>query len=355
MAQRRTTISDVARGAGVSKGAVSFALNGRPGVAPETRDRILTVASELGWTPSHPARALAASRALAVGLVIGRPPETLGADPFFPAFIAGIEAALSPLGQSLLLQVVPDRERELASYRRLAADGRVDGVFLTDLSVDDPRPELLAEVGLPAVWIGPDCVGSSLPCVAVDDRPGIVAAVAHLVELGHRRIAHVAGPDTFVHGVSRREAWAGALRAAGLPPGACVRSDFSAQGGADATKLLLDRPEGPDRPTAIVYANDLMAIAGMAAAAGRGLDVPGDLSITGFDDTEVTAHLQPALTTVHTDAYAWGRAAAVRLMAAVEGRDAPNTGLPPPHLVIRASTAPPRLDPSPGRHETENR
>ncbi len=98
-----------------------------------------------------------------------------------------------------------------------------------------------------------------------------------------------------------------------------------------------------------------MAIAGMAAAAGRGLDVPGDLSITGFDDTEVTAHLQPALTTVHTDAYAWGRAAAVRLMAAVEGRDAPNTGLPPPHLVIRASTAPPRPDPSPGRHETENR
>ena len=342
MTSRRPTISDVARAAGVSLGAVSFALNGRPGVAPETRDRILAAAKELGWTPSHRARALAASRALAVGLVIARPPETLGSDPFFTEFIAGIGLALAPLGQSLLLQVEPDRERELAGYRRLAAEGRVDGVFLTDLRVGDPRPALLAEVGLPAVWIGPDCVGSSLPCVAVDDRPGIVAAVAHLVELGHQRIAHVAGPDEFVHGVSRREAWAGALKAAGLPEGPCVRSDFSAQGGADATKVLLDLA---DPPTAIVYANDLMAIAGMAAAAARGFDVPRDLSITGFDDTEVTGHLQPALTTVHTDAYAWGKAAAEQLVAVIDGRETSNADLPPPHLVIRASTAPPRSSP----------
>jgi DNA-binding LacI/PurR family transcriptional regulator len=352
MAPRRPTISDVARSAGVSKGAVSFALNGRPGVAPETRDRILAVAGELGWTPSHRARALAASRALAVGLVIARPPETLGADPFFPAFIAGIESALSPLGQSLLLQVVPDRERELAGYRGLAADGRVDGVFLTDLRVDDPRPELLAEIGLPAIWVGPDCTDDSRPCVAVDDRPGIAAAVTHLVELGHRVIGHVAGPDEFVHGVSRREAWAAALRAADLPEGPCVRSDFSAQGGADATKALLDLSSPP---TAIVYANDLMAIAGMAAAAARGLDVPRDLSITGFDDTEVSAHLQPPLTTVRTDAYTWGQAAAERLMATVEGRGAPNVTLPPPFLVVRASTAPPRIHPSQVRHETEHR
>ena len=110
----------------------------------------------------------------------------------------------------------------------------------------------------------------------------------------------------------------------------------------------------PDPPTAIVYANDLMAIAGMAAAAARGLDVPGDLSITGFDDTEVTAHLQPALTTVRTDAYAWGQAAALQLMAVIDGRETTNVGLSPPHLVIRASTAPPRTSPSSHRPETEN-
>lgn len=339
MLHRRPTISDVARRAGVSKGAVSFALNNRPGVAPETRDRIMAAAAELGWTPSHRGRALAASKALAVGLVIARPPETLGADPFFPAFIAGIEATLSTHAQSLLLQMVPDLDRELAGYRRLAADGRVDGVFLTDLRVDDPRPSLLEEVRLPAVWIGPDCPHESRPCVAVDDRPGIAAAVAHLLALGHRSIGHVAGPDELVHSVSRREAWAAALQRAGLREGPCVRADFSAQGGADATKVLLDLPEPP---TAIVYANDLMAIAGMAVATARGLDVPGDLSLTGFDDTEVSAYLQPALTTVRTDAFSWGRAAAVRLMAVVGGQDAPNLNLQPPHLVIRASTAPPR-------------
>ncbi len=340
MPARRPTISDVARNAGVSKGAVSFALNGRPGVAPGTRDRILAAADDLGWTPSHPARALAASRALAVGLVIARPPETLGADPFFPAFIAGVEAALAPLGQSLLLQVVPDRDREAEGYRRLAADGRVDGVFLTDLRVDDPRPALLAELALPAVLVAPSCDDHLAGhCVCVDDRPGIRAVVEHLIQLGHTRIAHVAGPVEFVHSASRHEAWAGALRDAGLPPGPLERADFSARQGALATTRLLDLAEPP---TAIAYANDLMAIAGSAVAAGRGMDVPGDLSIAGFDDTEVAAHLRPALTTVRTDAFAWGRAAAVRLTDLVAGNVAPKIELPSPQLVIRDSTAAPR-------------
>ena len=353
---RRPTIEDVARDAGVSKGAVSFALNDRPGVAPATRDRILRVAADLGWTPSHRARALAADRALAVGLVVARTPETLGADPFFPAFIAGIEATLAPLGQSLLLQVVPDRDREVAGYRRLAADGRVDGVFLTDLRVDDPRPALLEQLGLPAVLIAPSCADHPVvaACVCVDDRPGIAAAVEHLVALGHRRIAHVGGPAEFVHSRSRRDAWSDTLRGAGLRPGPAVESDFSAAGGAAATARLLDLAEPP---TAVVYANDLMAIAGAAVAAGRGLDVPTDLSVTGFDDTEVAAHLQPALTTIRTDAFGWGRAAADRLTRLVAGTDAdtPTTAprpptmptmppMPPPQLVVRDSTAPPRPD-----------
>jgi len=349
---RRPTIDDVARDAGVSKGAVSFALNNRPGVAPATRDRILQVAADLGWTPSHRARALAADRALAVGLVIARPPETLGADPFFPAFIAGIEAALAPLGQSLLLQVVPDREREVGGYRRLAADGRVDGVFLTDLRIDDPRPALLDEVGMPAVLIAPSCDDhAGGVCVCVDDRPGIRALVEHLLQLGHTRIAHVAGPVEFVHSASRLEAWADAMRDAGVPAGPLERADFSAQGGASATERLLDLP---DPPTAIVYANDLMAIAGSAVAAGRGIDVPGDLSVTGFDDAEVTAHVRPPLTTVRTDAFAWGRAAAVRLTSLIAGNDAPEITLPSPRVVIRDSTAVPRPTRSRPRNRSEH-
>src|SRR6187200_2182861 len=131
----RPTINDVASAAGVSKGAVSFALNDRPGVAPDTRRRILEVAEQLGWTPSPRARALSVSKALAVGLVVARPPEILRADAFFPAFISGLETVLSRRGHVLVLQVAENGDE--ATYRRLAREGRVDGVFVTDLQVDD--------------------------------------------------------------------------------------------------------------------------------------------------------------------------------------------------------------------------
>ena len=333
----RPTINDVARAAGVSKGAVSFAFNNRSGLAPETRARILATARDLGWTPSARARALSVSRALAVGLVMARPPETLRADPFFPSFIAGVEGVLSDHGCALLLQVVPGHEGEERSYRRLSDEGRVDGVFVTDLLVDDPRPALLAELGLPAVIVGPALAEGFWPAVGVDDGPGIAAAVEHLVAQGHTRIAHVAGPQSMVHGRSRRDAWAATLRTAGLPEGPWVEADFSAEGGAAATGELLDLA---DPPTAIVYANDLMAMSGMAVAAGRGMDVPGRLSVTGYEDTELAAHVRPSLTSVSSDVIGWGAAAARRLLELVDQRPATEVTLQPPRLVVRASTGP---------------
>ncbi len=331
----RPTINDVATAAGVSKGAVSFALNNRPGVAPETRRRILEVAEELGWTPSHRARALSVSKALAVGLVVARPPEILRADAFFPAFISGIETVLSRRGHVLVLQVAENGDE--ATYRRLAKEGRVDGVFVTDLQVDDRRPALLTELGLPFVVVGPSLEDDPTPTLGVEDAPGVRAAVAHLVGLGHRHIAHVSGPQTMVHGRSRRTAWAQALAEAGLPEGICVEADFSAESGAAATRTLLDLAEPP---TAIVFANDLMAMAGLSLAVSRGVNVPGELSVTGFDDMEISAHLQPSLTTVSTDVVAWGRAAATQLLEMVDGVTVSPVDLPPARLVVRASTGP---------------
>jgi DNA-binding LacI/PurR family transcriptional regulator len=344
MATTPTTITDVARVAGVSKAAVSFALNGRPGVAADTRERILAVARDLGWTPSLRGRALSVSRSLAVGLVLAREPETLRADPFFGAFISGIETVLSERGYALMLQVVSNEASEHEGYRQLAANGRVDGVFLTDMRVDDLRPQLLADLGLPTVVIGPAPGDGPWSAVGIDDQPGIIAAVEHLVGLGHRNIAHVSGPTEFVHSVSRRTAWASALAGAGLAPGPCITADFSAQGGASATGTLLDLDEPP---TAIVYANDLMAIAGMSTAIARGVGVPGQLSVIGFDDAPLSAYIQPALTTVRTDVVGWGRAAATRLLsvvdqAAVDHQGGSAVDLPAPEFVIRASTAPPR-------------
>ena len=142
---RRTTIKDIAERAGVSKGAVSYALNGRPGVSEETRDRILAIAEELGWYPNRAARSLSASRADACGLILARPASTLALEPFFMEFIAGVEACLSPRAIGLTIQLAGSVEEEIESYRRWFGEHRVDGVFVFDIVHERPPrrgPEL---------------------------------------------------------------------------------------------------------------------------------------------------------------------------------------------------------------------
>jgi len=338
--ERRPTIADVAKRARVSPGAVSFALNDRPGVAPATRLRILEAAEELGWRPSARARALSRSKAFSLGLVMSRDPELIGADPFFPQFLAGVEATLPARGYALLLQVVgEDARAEENGYRRLAGEGRVDGVFLTDLRRNDSRFELLAELGLAAVAVGRPEGACPFPSVAPDDRVGARAAIAHLISLGHTDIAHVAGAPSYVHSESRRAVWRDELQRAGLREGPVVSGDFTGPEGARATIRLINSAAPP---TAIFFANDLMAVAGMSAAVAAGVRVPLDLSVAGFDDIPLAAHVTPALTTVRQDVASWGRAAADTLLAVVEGAPPPPLSLEPPELIVRASTGPPR-------------
>ncbi|WP_165065253.1 LacI family DNA-binding transcriptional regulator [Marisediminicola senii] len=338
MVGERPTIADVAREAGVSKGLVSFALNDRPGVSAETKTRILAVAKDLGFSPSLRARSLSSDRAFALGLVIARDPEIISGDPFFPAFIAGVESALAPVGQALVLSMVGDEASEITTYRQLASHARVDGVILSDLRRADPRIALVQSLGLKAVTLGHPDIPSALPAVSLDDGPGIQSAVAHLVELGHRRIAHVSGPSRMLHGSRRSASFAQALAGLDLQPGPIVETDYSAADGARATRDLLALA---DRPTAIVYANDPMAIAGLGIAQRAGFTVPGDLSITGFDGSEVGQYIHPALTTVTTEAQAWGRQAAEALLRVIAGETVDDIELTPATLVIRESSARP--------------
>jgi DNA-binding LacI/PurR family transcriptional regulator len=198
---------------------------------------------------------------------------------------------------------------------------------------------LLAELKLVAVTLNRPDIASPFPAVCVDDRLGVGQAVRHLVELGHTRIAHVSGPLELLHSRSRRSAWAAAIKGAGLARGPLVVSDFTAAGGAVATARLLDLA---DPPTAIVYANDVMAIAGIGVAHSRGLRVPKDLSVTGFDGTELASHVHPALTTITTDPFGWGQAAARTLLQAAgrghQGSIA-DVDLAPGQLEVRSSTA----------------
>lgn len=333
---RTVTIADVAARAGVSKGSVSFVFNDRPGIAPGTKDRILTAARELGYTPSRAARSLSTRRADAVGLVLARPHEVLRADPFFPPFIAGVESVVAAAGSSIVLRLVrPEEESEV--YASLWAAGQIDGALLTDLRADDPRPALLQDLGMPFASLNRPDVPSAGTAVRCDDRAGVEAAVSALAAAGHRRIAHVAGPEEYLHALARRDAWRRVVADRGLPPGPLVTADFSAAGGAAATEQLLDLVAPP---TAIVYANDLMALAGMSVAFRRGLRIPDDLSVVGFDDTDVAAHVHPPLASVRTDAFGWGAAAARALLETIAGTAPDDVDLPPAEFVPRASVGP---------------
>jgi DNA-binding LacI/PurR family transcriptional regulator len=333
--RRRPTISDVAQRAGVSKGLVSFALNDRPGVSVDTRERILRTAAEMGWTPDLRARSLSTNRSFALGMVLQRDTEIVAGDPFFPAFIAGVERELSIAGQVLVLASVADAALEAETYRTLAADRRVDGVFLADLRAGDERIALVDSLGLAAVTLGHADIPSPFPAVSVDDLGGVEATVEHLVSLGHRSLAHVSGSPDMLHARGRRRAFEQACTRHGVQ-GRVVEADFSARQGAEATRELLS--DAAQRPTAITYSNDLMALAGVAVAQRAGLRVPRDLSIAGFDDSDLARYVYPSLTSVATDAVEWGSAAARALLAVVAHTTVDDIELSPARLVPREST-----------------
>ncbi|GAA4431498.1 LacI family DNA-binding transcriptional regulator [Georgenia halophila] len=332
----RATIDDVAARAGVSKGTVSLVYSGKRTISEETRERVLRAAADLDWVPSSRARALATRRSSTIGLVLARDPDVIATDTFFAGFLAGVEAVLSTVDMGVLMQVVPDHDRERDAYRSLAR-GRVDGVLLLDLEIDDARLDIVRSLSLPAVIVGAHPNPAGLPQAHVDDGRGMVALLDHLIELGHSRIAHVSGPVGYVHARHRLDTFRSSLRERGLDPSLVVEGDFTAQSGRSATAELL-AAETP--PTAITFANDVMAMAGLSYAQSIGVAVPDDLSVTGFDDSELAAHLTPSLTTVHTDVVAWGRRAAESLLGHIAGDDVADAVLDGPHLVNRNSTGP---------------
>ena len=244
--RRRPTIADVARRAGVSPAAVSFAVNDRPGVSEETRERVLEVARELGWRPSASARALTEARARAIGLVLARDPAQLEVDSFFVRFLSGLERALQPADYALLLQLVPAGPA-LGAYERLAAAGRVDGFLLTDVELDDARFPLLEETGLPVVLAGHPVGDCPFPWVETRHGEGMIAAVEHLRELGHERIGFLGGPPEYEFVQVR-------LR--------CFRE---AAGDGPVAHVQPGDPVPPLDATAVVCTSDPLALAARAA------------------------------------------------------------------------------------------
>lgn len=386
---RRPTIKDIARQAGVSESAVSFALNNRPGVSQDTRARIRRVAEELGWQPNSAARALSGERSGAVGLVVARPAHTLGVESFFLQLVSGIQEVLAAGRIALLFQVVEDLDAECAVYRRWWAERRVDGVVVVDPRTDDPRPALLEQLALPAVTVGetgpasaspdsaspdsaspdsaspdsaspdsaspdsaspesasPDAASAdsavpvALSAVRADDAGAMAQVIDHLYGLGHRRIAHVAGLPGLAHTERRIASLRAEAGRLGLGPGQVrsVTTDYSDAEGAEATRRILADPEPP---TAIVYDNDVMAVAGVAVASELGIPVPGRLSVVAWDDSALCRVTRPRLTALVRDTAGFGRLAAEELLALLAGGRPRSRESELPRLEPRESTAPP--------------
>jgi DNA-binding LacI/PurR family transcriptional regulator len=335
--RRRPTIADVARRAGVSSAAVSFAINDRPGVSPETRERILEVARELGWRPSASARALTEARTRAIGFVLARDPAQIELDSFFVRFLSGLERTLAPADYALLLQLVPAGP-SLGAYERLAFAGRVDGFLLADVEVDDPRFALLQDAGLPVVLAGHPAGECPFPWVETRHAEGMTAAVEHLRGLGHERINFLGGSRDQEHVQARLEHW---QAAAGDAAGLVVHVHDGAA--AEAAREVLGLAGGPDAeiepPTAVVCTSDPLALTVVGVARDNGMSVPGDVSVAGFDDSPLAALASPALTSVRVDYAEFGAAAAEALLAGINGAAPPAYSPSAPELVARASTA----------------
>lgn len=332
---RRPTIADIAAHAGVSPTAVSFALNDRPGISDRTRDRILAAVAELGWRPNVAARALGGRRADTVGLVVARPARTLGVEPFFAQLVSGLQARLSADLVALQLLVVEDTAAELDVYRRWAAERRTDGVVVLDLEQDDPRPDALVAMGLPAVLVGGDGRPGPVPAVFADDHAAMTALAEHLAGLGHVRVGHVGGIATYVHSARRVAALHDAAERLGLEV-TTVPTDFSQDEAAAATRALLAHDE---RPTAIVYDSDVAALAGTTVLAEAGLGVPGDVSVASFDDSELVRLAHPPLTAMTRDTFELGELVARTVLSVVRGGSVPDVvAAPTPALTVRGST-----------------
>ncbi|MGA4841776.1 LacI family DNA-binding transcriptional regulator [Streptomyces sp. G45] len=292
----RPTLEEVAARAGVGRGTVSRVINGSPRVSARTRAAVEEAVAELGYVPNTAARALAANRTDSIAVVVPEPESRFFAEPYFSDIIHGVGRALADTDMQLLLTFAGgDRERQrLAQY--LSAH-RVDGVLLVSVHADDPLPDLLRQLEIPAVISGRRSAEEPLASVDSDNFAGARAAVTHLLARGRRAIATITG-RLDVYGAQRRlDGYRDALAEAGygVDESLVARSDFTEDGGRRAMAELLDRRPDLD---AVFAGSDVMAAGARQVLRGAGRRIPDDVALVGFDDSAIARHMDPPLTSV---------------------------------------------------------
>jgi LacI family transcriptional regulator len=314
---RHATIRDVADLAGVSTATVSRVLSGTPEARPATRQRVLDAARELDYRPSGIARSLKLRTTGTFGLIV-----TDILNPFFPELVRAIEDAAREHGYAVLLgngDEDPDRE---AAYLELLARRRVDGLLVASGGLSERHGRWLRNAPIPVVLVNCELADGSRPAVLTDNRAAARLAAEHVLGLGHRHVGHITGRPTNAATAERIAGIRDAFAAAGAAPDALAvaEGDDHVAGGERAMSLLLG---SPTPPTAVLCYNDLTAIGAIRAVRGRGLGVPADVSVVGFDDIDLAAYVDPPLTTVSQAIVDMGRASVLALLEALgaEGAD----------------------------------
>lgn len=329
------TIKDIAKAVGVSASTVSRALSDSPLVNQETKTAILQTANELGYERNELARALVKGVSGAIGLVV---PDIT--NPFFSDVARGVSDIADRAGYGVILCNTDGRvDREL-SYIRLMRRKRVDGLLVCSATLDAPFVQDLTAAGTPFVLVSRMSADPDVPYVITDDRAGARLAVEHLVDLGHRRIGFIGGPENVQASRDRMSTYHDVLTEHGIPmrdEWSC-HADFTQAAGRQVGQQLLSLA---DRPTAIFAANDVTALGVLEVAEGLGLRIPEDLSLVGYDDISYASLPRIQLTTIAQPAIEMGQIAADWLFSRI-GSD----GVPPlqrvlsPRLVVRSTTGP---------------
>lgn len=316
---KRTTLSDVALRAGVSKQTVSNVLNGNPKMAAATRAVILDAIQELGYEANHAARSLRQRRTWTVAYVY-KPDSTKFSDPYVSLVIGGVGEALRSAGYDLLTHpVVGGKPLILESLQTLLRQGRIDGAILFATTLPDELVNSLSGWPFPIVAFDHQSPEGGIPSVWVQYQETMIRAVRFLAERGRRKIAFLAGSasDPRSSATARLEGYRSGLRDVGLPfdPALVASGDWSYESGRACLGRLLGRS-----PDAVVAANDRMAVGVIQEAKARRLTVPGDLAVIGFDDFEFARFIDPPLTTFHLPLEAMTAQAVQLLLARIEGR-----------------------------------
>lgn len=329
----RPTLDTVAQAAGVSRATVSRVINDLPGVRSHVRASVEEAISRLGYVPNLAARSLVTKRSGSVALVISEPESEVFSDPFFATIVRGVSDELAAFDLDLVLMMARDSSRH-ERIVRYARNGHVDGVLLIAMHGEDPLPGLLHAAGVPVVLGGrPVTVSDDWTFVDIDNAGGARLAVGHLLGLGRRRIATIAGPQDMGAGRARLAGYRGAVAAAGQAE-IVGYGDFTEAGGAQAMREVLDRDPGVD---AVFAASDRMAIGAMAVLKAAGRRVPLDVAVVGFDDSEASPFSDPPLTTVHQSTDEMSRRMVRLLRTRMDGDDARTSVILPTFVVVRAS------------------